>query len=114
MACDGEGLLVGVVHGELTVLQVVALRAAHQLGHRGAALPQRGGHAVAGGVAGADDDHIPALRRGNGGRQAELVALHGGLQVFRAEVHAGNALGVQPQGPGLARAAAEDDGVVFP
>ena len=105
----------GVVLGEDAVFQVVRLRAAHQLDHGPAPLPQGRRHAVSGGVAGAHDNHVPALRReGGGGRLAELAALHGGFQKLRSVANAGNALRFQAQGPGALRAAAENHRVIVP
>ena len=104
----------GVAQGERSVFQIVLHGAADQLDDGAAALPQGRGHAVAGGVPGAHDDHVPPLRRGDRRVLAELLALHGGLQELRAVVNPGNALRLQAQGPGALRAAAEDHRVIVP
>ena len=77
---QGSSLLMGTVPGQNTVLQVVCLRTAHQLCNGPASLPQGRGHAVGGGVAGTDDDHVPPLRCGNGGRFTKLPP--GGLLTY--------------------------------
>ena len=95
-------------------VQVIRPGTAHQLGHGAAALPQGGGHTVAGGIASADDNHI---QPGGGGnrrlRLAELSPLHSSLQVLGAVAYAGDAGGVQSQGPGRSGPAAEDHRVVL-
>ena len=111
---EGQGLLVGVVRRQAALgVQVVLPWPADQLGDAGAALPQRGGHTVAGGVAGPHDHHMPPLRRGDGGGQPEGLPLYGGPEIFRAVVYAGDAIGIHPQRPGRSRATAEEDRVIL-
>lgn len=65
LARNGQRLFVGVIQRQASrSVQVIRPGTAHQLGHGAAALPQGGGHTVAGGIASADDNHIqPGGRR---------------------------------------------------
>ena len=110
----GTAAAMGVVRGQRSVRRRVILPTpAHQLGHGGAALTDGGGHAVAGGVAGAHNDHIPARGGGDFRGLPELSPLHGGLKILRAVADAGYTGCVEAQRPGQPRAAAEDHGVIL-
>ena len=105
----------GVVQGQLPLLvEIIRPGPPDQLGHGAAALPQGGGHAVAGGVAGADDHHVQSRGGGDGSLLlAELGPLHGRFQIFRAVAHAADTGRVEAQGAGDTGAAAQQNRVIL-